>query len=207
VVDPRSGCLPGRSVYWTAPRRLASAPRHLIASVWLPAGGRAGAVAAGPGGLRQVDWSAEGPCFRGVARELARLFAYLPPPPVTSHSAQPAQPALLGTAASAAGVVAAGGTGGVPAAGTAAGAAPPASAGGVGEAGEDWLAEARQRVCHVLMPAVRAAVAAGAAADSPAAAAASSLARAFLPPRSFGSDSTVMQLACLENLYKVFERC
>lgn len=30
---------------------------------------------------------------------------------------------------------------------------------------------------------------------------------ALMPPKAFATDGTVMQLACLERLYKVFERC
>lgn len=30
---------------------------------------------------------------------------------------------------------------------------------------------------------------------------------ALLPPQAFATDGTVLQLACLERLYKVFERC
>jgi hypothetical protein len=29
----------------------------------------------------------------------------------------------------------------------------------------------------------------------------------FLPPRTFATDGTVIQVACLEKLYKIFERC
>lgn len=29
----------------------------------------------------------------------------------------------------------------------------------------------------------------------------------LVPPRDFAGDSTVMQVACLEKLYKIFERC
>lgn len=30
---------------------------------------------------------------------------------------------------------------------------------------------------------------------------------ALMPPQAFAADGTVLQLACLERLYKVFERC
>ena len=29
----------------------------------------------------------------------------------------------------------------------------------------------------------------------------------FTPPKELGSDGTVVQIACVEKLYKVFERC
>jgi DNA mismatch repair protein MLH1 len=31
--------------------------------------------------------------------------------------------------------------------------------------------------------------------------------RNFLPPRRLSNNGAVVQIACLENLYKIFERC
>lgn len=51
---------------------------------------------------------------------------------------------------------------------------------------EDGAQEMSDKIKHVLLPAMR---------------------RELLPPRERATDGTVLQVACLERLYRIFERC
>ncbi|CAM9555150.1 unnamed protein product [Laminaria digitata] len=141
----------------------------------------------------EVDWTEERTCFEGVAAELALFYSTLPldqgeeetdtpaATPTTPRSrfaAQEASPRAPGTTP-------------VSRKGKASRQSPAAGAGAgaTGTGREDAglaSAAATSVVQHVLYPAFR---------------------WALMPPKTFAADGTVMQLACLERLYKVFERC
>jgi DNA mismatch repair protein MutL len=130
-----------------------------------------------------TDWTAEKPCFHGVAQSLAHFYAIPPPAPA---------PAVAAAA------VAAGDGSEAPSSSSSSSsssaAAPPApprtpapapSAAAAAAAGPGSLA---WTVEHVLLPSFR-----------------RELSKA--PPRKLGAGHYVVQVACTEQLYRIFERC
>lgn len=105
----------------------------------------------------QVDWTAELPCFQGLARQLALLFRVS-----AMGAASQTEPGE-----------------------SAAAPATDACGDAVGREDEEARSEA-WTIQHVLLPAIR---------------------RDYEAPAAHSSNGTVVQVACTEMLYKIFERC
>ncbi|CAM9906549.1 unnamed protein product [Discosporangium mesarthrocarpum] len=144
----------------------------------------------------EVDWTEERACFEGTATELALYYSTLPEgqgdPP--DHAESETEPLPRTTGAEQRGGPSSlpdqktspeEGEKGGPVGGRAGGRA---SEGRSAKGASFPLAppEACAVVQHTLLPSLR---------------------WALIPPKAFATDGTVVQVACLERLYKVFERC
>ena len=141
----------------------------------------------------EVDWAAEKACFHSLAQALGAFYARLPPVPreLTEAEADEMRREIATDAAAAAEAAAAGGA-------AASAARVIAGPGGTslwrGElvtarSLEDHRADpasAFWQAAHVILPACRA---------------------ALTPPAKLARSHHVVQLACTEQLYKIFERC